>query len=56
MALAEVTRLERRCEALRSIALVAMTELTEEQLGRVRDRLSAIDAGEEPADEPPDQR
>jgi hypothetical protein len=46
MALAEVDRLTRENESLRTIATVAMSELTAPQMGRVRDRLAQLDGGE----------
>jgi hypothetical protein len=45
-------QLEQRCEALRSIAMVAMAELTEVQMGRVRAMLAKSDAGQEGGDAP----
>jgi len=46
MALAEVDRLTEENESLRTIATIAMSELTAPQMGRVRKRLAQLDAGE----------
>lgn len=46
MALAEVDRLTKENESLRTIATIAMSELTAPQMGRVRVQLAQLDAGE----------
>jgi hypothetical protein len=45
MALAEVDRLTRENESLRTIAEIALAELTAPQMGRVRDRMALLDSG-----------